>query len=110
MQDLFESRFKFIVETHPSLLASNISFCPEALLPFTKEEILAESGHEFDKFVIKQFQLFQAATNQARRNIWLGNFCEQLIHTVAVSSSSTSSSSLSRLLNFIPYLRDFIYC
>lgn len=96
-KEVFEQRFAHLAEIYPNLL-TNVSFCPQDLLPFTPEEILQEVGKEFEKIMQKQIAWFGSATNLSRRNIWLGNFCEQLAHTVA------------SLENIFSFLRDLSRC
>jgi predicted enzyme involved in methoxymalonyl-ACP biosynthesis len=82
VKELYASRYQRVVSQFPTTFASPISFC-KTDLPMTDEEFLKENMELFSNSIQHQANLFKQNTNQARRNIWLGNFCEQLAMTVA---------------------------
>jgi len=77
---------------------NDISFCKEALLPFTQEDILKDSQEEFDLAIKNLKILFQSSENKARRDIWLGNYVEQLAMMVV------------GVENVVNFLIDFVNC
>jgi hypothetical protein len=81
----------------PNLL-STASYCDDVLTDVTREQVLAEMEDEFAKAIEHQYELFSHATNSARRDIWLGNLCEQLAMTVV------------GLENVGRFLTDFVNC
>jgi len=83
VSELVETRYQHLIDTQPNFLRKDASFCANALLPVTEEELYRANKDTFDAFIEKQVQLFSSVPSKARRNIWLGNLCEQLALTVA---------------------------
>ena len=82
VQRLVTQRFEQLLNEAPEFQMTNRSFCVNDLVKKADVKAVESSHQELLSHAINHAKLFMKATNPKRREIWLGNMCEQLAMTV----------------------------
>lgn len=98
---MYEERFKTLVKSLPHLLVGQNNFCFKKL--GTEDDralkFLEPVRADFDEFLNDAASKFRAIKLKSTRDMWLGNFCEQLALTAT-----------NDVKNVVGFLLDFVNC
>lgn len=98
---MYEERFKTLAKSLPHLLVGKNNFCVEKVGSEDDRALkfLDPVRADFDEFLSDAATKFKSIILKDTRDIWLGNFCEQLALTAT-----------SNVKNVAGFLLDFVNC